>query len=200
MIYMMVIRIIRRFFPFPVPAFVGRYLDSDLRRAMQPPEPIIERSGIKPGMKVLEIGCGSGAYIIHVARAVGETGEVSALDIQPAMLQQLARKLAQPENQDVQNIKLFENSAYALPFEKGTFDVIYMITCLQEIPEPQRALIEAKRVLKPDGKLAITEFLPDPDYALMSTTVTMGQEVGFEVDALLGNLWTYTARFRKKHE
>ena len=194
-LYVVGIRIVRKLFHFPAPAFVGRFLDSDWRRAMQPPGPIIERSGIRMGNKVLEVGCGSGAYTTFVARAVGAAGEVCALDIQPEMLAQIERKLSQPDNRDVRNIKLCEGNAYDLPFDDATFDVVYMITVLPEIPDPVRALVEARRVLKPGGKLAVTEFLPDPDYPLQSTTVRWGRGAGFEVDAVLGNLWTYTVRF-----
>ena len=45
------IRIFRRFFDFPAPAFIGNFLDSDFRRKMQSPDKIISRSGIKEGMK-----------------------------------------------------------------------------------------------------------------------------------------------------
>lgn len=48
------IRILRRYFDFPAPAFIGNFLDSDFRRKMQPPDKIIHRSGIKEGMKTLE--------------------------------------------------------------------------------------------------------------------------------------------------
>jgi len=87
-----------RYMIFQHRLFFGRFLDSDLRRKMQPPETIIVRSGIKPGMKVLEAGCGSGAFTAAVARAVGNGGEVHAHDIQPGMLGQLRRKLTHPEN------------------------------------------------------------------------------------------------------
>ena len=197
LLYQIAIRIARRLFHFPAPAFIGRFVDSDYRRRMQPPATIIERSGIEPGMKVLEVGCGSGAYTTHVARAMGPEGEVCALDIQPAMLRLLAAKLARPENQGLHNITLHESSAYDLPFEDGTFDVVYMITVLPEIPDRYRALVEARRVLKPRGKLAVTEWLPDPDFPLISTTEKQGLAAGFALDATLGNLWTYTVRFRK---
>jgi ubiquinone/menaquinone biosynthesis C-methylase UbiE len=196
--YLLAARILRKLFHFPAPAFIGRFLDSDLRRAMQPPDPIIERSGIEPGNKVLEVGCGSGAYTLHVARAVGEKGTVCALDIQQAMLRQLERKLTLPENQDVHNVELYEHSAYDLPFDDATFDVVYMITVLPEIPDPARALAEIWRVLKPEAVLAVTEFFPDPDYPRRARTIEMGRRAGFEVDAVLGSLWTYTARFVKK--
>ncbi|MFN2286592.1 MAG: class I SAM-dependent methyltransferase, partial [Anaerolineae bacterium] len=122
---------------------------------------------------------------------------VAALDIQPAMLAQLAAKLAKPENQDIHNIVLHEASAYELPFDDNTLDLVYMITVFQEIPDRDRTLAEALRVLKPGGLLAITEWLFDPDYPLMSTTIKQGTRAGFAVDAVLGNWWTYTVRFKK---
>lgn len=196
-IYQIVIRILRKRYHFPAPAFIGRALDSDHRRRLQPPDLLIERSGIRPGMTALEIGCGSGAFTTFVARAVGDEGVVHALDIQPAMLEQLQRKLERPENRDIRNICLHQSSAYELPFDDETLDLVYMVTVLPEIPDPLRALAEVRRALKPGGILAVTEFLPDPDYPLMSTTIRQGESAGFTPDAGLGNLWNYTVRFRK---
>ena len=149
-------------------------------------------------MRVLEVGCGSGAFVTFVARAVGKTGKVYALDIQPAMLRQLKVKLTKPENQDIKNIKLILGSAYKLPFEDNSIDLVYMVTVLQETPDKQKALKEAGRVLKPGGVLAVTEFLPDPDYPLKSTTIKIGEEAGFILDKVLGNFWNYTVRFVKQ--
>jgi ubiquinone/menaquinone biosynthesis C-methylase UbiE len=194
-LYRIAAGIVRKLWLFPAPAFIGRFLDSNYRRMMQPPGPLIERSGIRQGMEVLEVGCGSGAYTLHVARAVGKEGRVHALDIQAAMLRQLEAKLARPENRDVDNVHLVERSAYDLPFDDGTLDLVYMITVLPEIPDQGRALAEVKRVLRPGGTLAVSEFLPDPDYPLRSTTIKVGLAAGFELDAALGNVWTYTVRF-----
>ena len=69
LVYQVFLRLLRRVYDFPAPAFIGRFLDSDLRRKMQPPETVIERSGIKPGMKVLEAGCGSGAFTTAVCQS-----------------------------------------------------------------------------------------------------------------------------------
>lgn len=196
LLYRVVIGLLRKWFHFPAPTFVGQFLDSDLRRRVQPPGPLIERSGIRTGMRVLEVGCGSGGYTTYVARAVGPEGEVCALDIQPAMLRQLEDKLSRPENRDIRNVTTYENSAYELPFDDDTFDVVYMVTVLQEIPDRARALSEVRRVLKPEGRFAVSEFLPDPDYVFPLTTIVMGQRAGFSVDAAEGNLWTYTVRFK----
>ena len=197
--WLILTRIARRIFKFPAPAFIGFFLDSNYRRRIQPPTQIIERSGIKKGDRVLEIGCGSGAYTTFVAREVGENGIVEALDIQPAMLAQLEKKLSKPENSDIQNIRLHESSAYQLPFEEESIDLVYMITVLPEIPDQGKVLAEVRRVLKVNGILAVTEFFPDPDYPLSSTTSRKGEKAGFDVEGVFGNLWTYTVRFRK-HE
>jgi len=195
--WLILTRIARRIFKFPAPAFIGFFLDSNYRRRIQPPTQIIERSGIKKGDRVLEIGCGSGAYTTFVAREVGEDGIVEALDIQPAMLAQLEKKLSKPENSDIKNIRLHESSAYQLPFEEGSIDLVYMITVLPEIPDQGKILAEVRRVLKVNGILAVTEFFPDPDYPLSSTTSIKGEKAGFDVEGVFGNLWTYTVRFRK---
>lgn len=197
LLHQVVMRIVRKLVHFPAPAFIGRFLDSNYRRKLQPPDKIIQRSGITKGMRVLEVGCGSGAYTTFVARAVGEEGKVYALDIQPEMLQQLEHKLAKPENEYIKNIELVNSSAYDLPFDDGSLDLVYMVTVLQEIPDRSKALQQVRRVLKPGGVLAVTEWLVDPDYPWKSTTIRLGREAGFHLDEALGNFWQYTVRFRK---
>jgi ubiquinone/menaquinone biosynthesis C-methylase UbiE len=197
LLYQVLIRVVRKSYHFPAPPFIGWFLDSSIRHCVQPPDKIIERSGIKPGMTVVDLSCGSGAFTTFVARVIGEQGKVYAVDIQPAMQQQLECKLAKAENQGIKNIELRQASAYGLPFEENSIDLVYMITVLPEIPDRGRALREIKRVLKPDGVLAVTEFLPDPDYPLRSTTIKICQREGFVMDDNIGNLWNYTVRFKK---
>jgi ubiquinone/menaquinone biosynthesis C-methylase UbiE len=71
-----------------------------------------------------------------------------------------------------------------------------MITVLQEIPDRLKALKEVMRVLKPKGILAVTEFLPDPDYPLKKTTKRIVTSAGFSIDKENGDLWNYTIRFK----
>ncbi len=200
LLWLTLAKILRRWFHFPAPAILGYYLDSDLRRTLQPPGPIIERSGVEKGMRVLEVGCGSGAYTTHIARAVGMAGDVAALDIQRGMLAQLKSKLSRPEHQHVRNVRLYEGSATELPFREGSIDLVSMITALPEIQDQPEALAEVKRVLKPGGILAVTEFFPDPDYPLSSTTVRAGERASLHSEGVYGSLWTYTVRFRKRIE
>ena len=197
-VYYALLRLIARFWHSPVPPFVGPFLDSGFRRWMQSPDKLIQRSGIRRGMTVLELGSGSGGFTTFVARAVGREGRVYAVDLQPGMLAQLRGKLARAENRDIENVEVRQAGAYNLPFEDGSFDLVYMVTVLPEIPDRSRALREVRRVLRSGGILAVTEFLPDPDYPLRSTTIRICQNEGFVVDASSGSLWNYTVRFRKR--
>ena len=196
LLFQLILRIVRKTIHFPAPPFIGRFLDSGFRRALQPPERVIARSGIQSGMTVLELGCGSGAFTPFVARALGSKGRLYALDIQPEMLNQLTRKLAAPDFADIKNVIPTLRSAYDTRFESALFDVVYLVTVFQEIPEKEKALREVRRVLKPEGALSITEFLVDPDYPLKGTTVRQVTQAGFLLEEVAGSFWNYTIRFR----
>lgn len=191
------VRFVKRFYHRPAPPIVHLFLDSPMRRWGQQASKVIERSGIRPGMTVLDLGCGSGALTIPLARAVGKEGKVYALDIQPAMLKLLEGKLARPENRNIKNVEIKLGNAYELPFPDSYLDAVVMVTVLPEIPDRSRALREIKRVLKPGGILAVSELLPDPDYPRRSTTIKQCTGEGFVLNGSFGNLWSYTVRFRK---
>ncbi|HBU70354.1 MAG TPA: dimethylmenaquinone methyltransferase [Elusimicrobia bacterium] len=176
---------------------MGPILDSDFRRAFQSPNVIIQRSGIQEGMKVVEIGCGSGAFTTYVARAIGPKGTTFAVDIQQKMLKQLEAKLKKRENRDIENVKIYNHSAYHLPFEDESMDLVFFVSVLQQIPDINKALSESRRVLKTGGTLAVTETLWDPYYPICATTIKQGIAAGFSLSKLDGNFWHYTARFKK---
>jgi ubiquinone/menaquinone biosynthesis C-methylase UbiE len=188
-------RALKKRHSFPAPAAMGRLLDSPLRKLVQPPTGVVARSGLAEGMQVLEIGCGSGAFTICAANAVRPRGKVYALDLQRRMLKHLCRKLRRRENRGLGNVVPVRAGAVDLPFADRSFDAAFMVTVLQEIPDRSRALEEVRRVLRPGGTLAVTEFLPDPDYPLRSTTVALCAQAGFSPDTVEGSFWNYTARF-----
>lgn len=181
----------------PAPPIIGPFLNSLLRRLTQPPARVIARSGVKPGMTILDLGCGSGAFTLPAARVVGEQGKVYALDIQPAMLRQLERRLARQRNHDIGNVELKKASAYELPFPDESLDLVMSVAAFHEIPDKPRALREVKRVLKKSGTLALTELILDPDYPLAATTIKEGEAAGFTLETKKGNFWDYTVRFKK---
>jgi ubiquinone/menaquinone biosynthesis C-methylase UbiE len=181
----------------PVSASTGPVLDSALRQMIQPSQTIIERSGIEPGMKVLDLGSGSGTFTLDFARTVGGRGKVYALDMQAGMLKQLQEKLAKPENEDIKNVEMVQAGAGKMPFDDASLDMVLMVSMLQEIRNQREALAEIKRVLKPGGVLAVSEVLVDIDYYLKATVTKKARAAGFAPERSSGGLWSYTARFTR---
>ncbi|MBM3706713.1 MAG: methyltransferase domain-containing protein [Actinobacteria bacterium] len=175
---------------------MGRILDSNYRRRIQKPANIIKWSGVKEGMYILEVGCGSGAFTTFFARATGKSGRIFALDIQKNMLVQLERKLRKSENRDIGNIEIVHSDAHNMPFKDNFFDLAYMISVFQEIPDKVKTLSEIIRVLKTGGLLSISEFITDPDFPFRKTTIKQSCSGGFKLDGIFGKPWNYTIRFR----
>jgi ubiquinone/menaquinone biosynthesis C-methylase UbiE len=193
-IFQIVIRIYFKICRSAAPAWIGPMLDSRWRRRVQPPARLIERSGVRSGMAVLEIGCGSGAFTPSLARAVGGVGHVCAFDLQGAMLERLKRKLERAENGDISNVMPICGDAIALPFADNAFDLVIFVTVLQEIPDREAALGEVRRVLGDGGICSVSELLPDPDYPLKRTTVRSLERAGFDIEAVSGGIFSYTVR------
>lgn len=189
-----VVRIIRQFYQFPIPAFLARLIDNPIRRKIQPPKAIAEWIGAKEGMSILEIGPGTGTFTFEVAKKVGKDGHVSTIDIQEPIISALKKKI---EKMGVENISARQASAYELPFPDENFDRVFMVTVLGEIPDKRKALCEIRRVLKDDGLLAIGEFLPDPDYPKRETVIGWCKESGFALFEQYGNLLHYLLTFKK---
>jgi ubiquinone/menaquinone biosynthesis C-methylase UbiE len=101
------------------------------------------------GAAVLDVGCGTGAVSRELARCPG-IGRVIGVDPSPVFLA-TARKLAD----NLPNLSFIEGDGRALPCEDSSFDALLFHTTLSHVPEPQAALAEAFRVLRPGGVLAV---------------------------------------------
>jgi ubiquinone/menaquinone biosynthesis C-methylase UbiE len=195
-IVFVVLRIIRRYYKFPVPAFMTRLIDNPIRRKLiQKPENIAKRMNLKPGITVLEIGPGKGSYTKEVANNVLPNGIIYAVDIQESVINHLKKRI---EKEKITNIIPKIDDAYNLSFEDNSIDRVLMISCLPEIPDPIRVLKEVKRVLKPNGLLTLSEMLPDPDYPRKKTEKKWANEAGLELDDQFGNWFVYQLNFKKK--
>jgi len=174
------------------PASFRWIVDNSIRRWYM--RPVLARVGIRPGERVLELGPGPGAFTIEAARRTEPGGKLLAVDIQPAMIAAVKRKVSDSK---LTNVETHIADASHLPVGKETVDRAFLVTVLPEIPDRKRALKELRRVLKPGGVLSITEEFLDPDYPLARTTIRWAEEAGFELEERYGNWWSYTLNFRK---
>ncbi len=109
----------------------------------------------QPGERVLEIGCGTGTSLIALAKVAGEQGRVFGLDLSPGMLSVAAKKLKKKNL--LQRVDLRQGNALRLPYQQASMDAVFMAFTLElfDTPEIPLVLRECRRVLKPDGRLAV---------------------------------------------
>jgi tRNA A58 N-methylase Trm61 len=176
----------------PCPAALDWLVDNPIRRWEM--RPVLDRVGIRPGERVLELGPGPGIFTVKAARRVGPTGRLVAVDIQPKMIAQVEERVRKA---GLANVETHIADAYHLPLDNESVDRAFLVTVLPEIPDQARALAELRRVLKPDGLLSITEEFFDPDYPLVFETVQRVEAAGFKLDQRFGNFWVYTLNFRR---
>lgn len=112
---------------------------------------------LRPGMSVLDVGCGPGTITADLAAQI-DPGQVTAVEQTDSALD-LARAEAQARGQS--NISFVTSDIHALDFADATFDVVHAHQVLQHVADPVQALREMRRVCKPGGLVAAR----DADYA-----------------------------------
>lgn len=114
---------------------------------------------LRPGMQVIDCGCGQGSITVGLAEAVAP-GEVIGIDRELSQIE-AARSWATEHH--VANVRFQVGNIYELPFADASVDAAFAHTVLEHLSDPARALKEMRRVLKPGGIIGIK----DPDYASM---------------------------------
>ena len=177
----------------PCPAsLLGWMLDNPIRRRYT--RPVLDRVGLRPGDIVLELGSGTGVFTVAAAQRIGPQGRFVAVDIQPEMIKRVEQRV---RTAGLANVETHTADAYHLPMPDESVDLAFLISVLEEVPDPLRALAELRRVLKPEGILSITAEFMDPDYWFPIETIRQLQAADFSLVERFGNLWCYTLNFRK---
>jgi predicted methyltransferase len=111
--------------------------------------------GVKPGMKVGDIGCGNGFYSVQLAKMVGPQGKVLAVDVQPEMLRMLKERAARAK---VTNIQPILGQLWDPKLPDGELDLLLLVDVYHEFSHPEEMLAAMRKSLKPSGVLALLEY------------------------------------------
>lgn len=168
-------------------------------------ERIADAVGLRPGMRVADIGAGSGLFTQLFARRVGPEGRVYAVDIVKAFLERIEARAQAAGLVNIQTVLGTERSVELAP---GSVDVAFVCDTYHHFEYPRSSLASIHRALKPGGELVLVEFkrVPGESSDWVLEHVRAGQEVftaeieaaGFAVIETLGFLRdNYIVRFRR---
>jgi ubiquinone/menaquinone biosynthesis C-methylase UbiE len=132
---------------------VAAMMESRLRYKFFGPTKILDAAGIRPGMKVLEVGCGTGFFTIPAGRMLGEQGSLIAMDVLQASVETVTKKV---EGAGLSNVRVIKGDALDTKLEMESLDEIIVFGV---IPAPmlpmEKLLAEMHRVLRPGGVMAV---------------------------------------------
>jgi len=131
------------------------WLERPEREQEEKPRAVMELLALKPGEVVADIGAGSGYYTRRMAQAVGKTGRVYAVDIQPEMLQILTNKLTA---EGITNVVTALGTEQDPKLPAGQIDVALMVDVYHEFSYPYEMVEAICKALKPGGRIVFVEY------------------------------------------
>ena len=184
----------RRHHRHPCPWWLSVLLDNPYMNAVVGARRLLDRIGLAPGMRVLDVGCGPGRIAIPAAERVAPDGEVVALDVQPQMLRKLEARCAE---RGLTNVRTVLGDVCEAALEEAYFDRALLVTVLGELPDPEAALRAMGAALKPGGVLSVTEALPDPDYQTGARVRRLCESAGLRLERTYDAALAFTMNFAK---
>ncbi len=181
------------------PWWLGYFLAGSLRRLVQDPATIL-RPFVTEGMVVFEPGPGMGFFTLELARLVGRTGKVVAVDVQPRMLSELRRRAGKAGLLDRIDARRGPGEGMGIDDFQGRVDFVLAFGVVHELPDPGRFFAEAYAALKAGGRLLLAE----PSFHITEKefegTLRAAWESGFRRDPGPAVRWTRSAVLWKEHD
>ena len=122
--------------------------DNPLLPFLMNPYKLLKDAGLRPGQKVLEVGCGPGFFTIPAADIVGDEGVVYAVDIHPRAIERVQKKI---ESKGIRNVHLTLTNASDTGLPEQSIDVAFMFGLPYIVGGQENVISEMHRILKPDG-------------------------------------------------
>ena len=122
------------------------------------PHEHVLQMGLRKGMRVADLGVGSGRHAISAGRIVGEGGRVYAVDVQEDVLIRLADDLLRLGIKNVETIVGDLEKAGSTKLKEQSVDAVILSNVLFQIEHKDRVMAEIKRILKPAGKLLVVDW------------------------------------------
>jgi ubiquinone/menaquinone biosynthesis C-methylase UbiE len=113
---------------------------------------LLDRQPVRPGDRVLDVACGTGLLTHELARSAGSSGQVFGIDLSQAMVDAARSRQSLAGSASAHYVRM---DAQLLEFPSASFDVVLCCFGLMYLPDPERALAEMRRVLRPGGRLGI---------------------------------------------
>jgi len=120
----------------------------------------LRHAEIEPGETILDLGCGAGIDTVLAAHRTGSEGRVLALDFLPQMLERTAAAAAEV---GLTNVETLEGEIEAIPLPDACVDHVVSNGVINLAPRKARVLAECARVLRPGGKLTVSDLTVDDD-------------------------------------
>jgi len=139
-------------------ASTAERLDDPERLLWLPPAMVIDALEVQLGDSIADIGAGTGYFSLPLAQSAGSIGQVYAVDSQAEMLERLQRKL---DTENISNIRAILAEADSTGLPDASCNLVFLANVWHEIADCDAVLMEAKRILKSRGRIAVLDWRPD---------------------------------------
>lgn len=186
--------------------WTGRF-ETESREIYHQRQKILEAIGLKSGMTIADVGAGTGLFTLSFAKAVGESGQVYAVEIAKNFLEHIRARANQAK---AANVKTILGTERSVELPEASVDVAFLCDVYHHFEYPQASLVTLHKALKPGGEVVLIDFkrIPGESSDFILGHVRAGQEVfesefaaaGFEKVAEVKDLLqeNYLVRFRKR--